>query len=247
MHLGLIGYPLSHSFSQRYFTDKFAREGLPASWHYELYPLQRIEQFTELVAAHPDLHGLNVTIPYKQSILPYLDELSPAAAAIGAVNTLVFQKGRIIGHNTDVIGFGASLDLFLQATQTELPLQAIVLGTGGAAAAVCWALQQRDISFRSISRTPTGQQWSYDQLDAATLRDHLLIVNTTPLGMHPHIDTLTPIPYTALGRKHLLYDLVYNPPETAFLAAGKAQGAATLNGLPMLQGQAEAAWAIWNR
>lgn len=243
-YLGLIGYPLSHSFSEGYFTEKFAREGISDRFCYETHPLAQITELPALIARKPGLLGLNVTIPYKEAVLPYLDELDPAAAEIGAVNTIHFKDGRSIGYNTDVVGFQNSLDDFLMANGGPSG-QALILGTGGAAKAVAWVLGNRDVDFHYVSRNPLADQLSYEQVNETFIADIDLIVNTTPLGMAPKIETCPDIPYHCLGKGHRLYDLVYNPAETLFLKQGRLQGAATLNGLAMLHGQAEAAWSIW--
>lgn len=243
-HFGLIGYPLSHSFSKRYFTEKFAREGIQGC-RYELFPLADISELPGLLAAQPHLHGLNVTIPYKEQVLPYLHDIDPAAAAIGAVNTIRIAHGRLMGFNTDVIGFRLSLQKALALHGHPVP-GALVLGTGGAAKAVVQVLQQMGIPHRSVSRHAQGQELSYEAVDSRVLAAHTLVINTTPLGMSPHADTCPPIPYEALGSTHLLFDLVYNPLQTRFILNGKKMGCSTQNGLDMLELQAEAAWEIWN-
>ncbi|MCB0637849.1 MAG: shikimate dehydrogenase [Lewinella sp.] len=240
---GLIGYPLTHSFSQRYFTEKFRQLGL-VGYAYENFPLATVEDFADLLTTHPDLRGINVTIPYKQQVMRFLDELDPAARAIGAVNTIDRRGGRLRGYNTDVIGFGNSLDHFLATTGGE-PNAALILGTGGAALGVAWVLQQRGIAYQSVSRVAGEGRLSYETLTGAEVEEADLIINTTPLGMAPHVNSYPNIPYQCLTARHRLYDLIYNPGETVFLQRGRERGAATLNGLDMLYGQAEAAWAIW--
>jgi shikimate dehydrogenase len=239
---GLIGYPLSHSFSGRYFAEKFARLGLSDTHRYDLFPLPELAALPGLLADIPDLRGLNVTIPYKQEVLAYLDELSPAAEQIGAVNTIDIRDGRRVGHNTDVIGFRTDL---LDLLGADRPERALVLGTGGAARAVGWVLEALAIPATFVSRSPAAGQLHYAELDAPLMQQHRLVVNTTPLGMSPRVETKPDIPYSAIDANHYLYDLVYNPAETAFMAAGKAQGARTRNGLAMLTLQADAAWEIW--
>lgn len=247
MHVfGLIGYPLSHSFSKRYFTEKFEREGLAGTHRYELFPLQSIEELTELLAGEPDLRGLNVTIPYKEQVLPYLDELAEGARDIGAVNTIKIADGRLTGYNTDVAGFRESLEEFLRETGGP-PRAALILGTGGAAKAVAYVLRQMGIAFQYVSRQAAEGQLAYGAVDNKVLAAHDLIINTTPLGMSPKVDDCPAIDYSALEPHHRLYDLVYNPAETLFMQRGKAQGAATRNGISMLYGQAEHAWQIWQR
>ncbi|MGH1434684.1 MAG: shikimate dehydrogenase family protein [Lewinella sp.] len=243
-YFGLIGYPLSHSFSEGYFTEKFAQIGVSDQFCYETYPLPQIADLPALIASKPGLLGLNVTIPYKEAVMTYLDELSPAAADIGAVNTILFEDGKLIGYNTDVMGFEESLDDFLMENGGP-SANALILGTGGAAKAIAWVLKKKGINFHYVSRNPIAGQWSYQDLNEEIIAGVDLIVNTTPLGMSPNIETCPDIPYHCLGKGHRLYDLVYNPTEPLFLKRGRERGAATLNGLAMLHGQAEAAWSIW--
>jgi len=239
---GLIGKKLGHSFSKKYFTEKFERENIPDA-QYELYELPEAEELTALLQREPKLVGLNVTVPYKQDVMPLLDELDAAAASIGAVNTIRIREGKTKGFNTDYIGFRAALEAFypLQARG-----QALVLGTGGAAKAVWVALDDLLIPYITVSRVSAPQQLTYEQLTPALLQSYNLIINTTPLGMHPHTAAAPLLPYEALTPQHYLYDLVYNPEETQFLKHGKAVGASTCNGLGMLYRQADAAWDIWN-
>ncbi|MBO9727851.1 MAG: shikimate dehydrogenase [Chitinophaga sp.] len=237
---GLIGYPLSHSFSKGFFKEKFEKEQI-TDCVYENFPIPGISGFTALWEQHPQLHGLNVTIPYKEVVIPFLDDLSKAAAQIGAVNCIHLKDGKKTGYNTDVIGFTKSLQPLLQPHHT----QALVLGTGGAAKAIMYALEQLNITYTVVSRQAGNGTITYDALDEATMAAHTIIVNTTPLGMYPKTDTFPEIPYQYLTARHLLYDLVYNPAETAFLQRGAAQGAAIKNGHEMLILQAEASWEIW--
>jgi shikimate dehydrogenase len=237
---GLIGYPLSHSFSKKYFTEKFLKEGIENSV-YELFPLENIEQFPALIQNHPNFKGLNVTIPYKEQVLPYLDELSDAVREIGACNCIKFHNGKLIGYNTDVIGFEQSLLPLLKPHHTK----ALVLGTGGAAKAVCWVLNKLKIEFKIVSRKGGNDYWSYDDLNASIIRDYPLIINTTPLGMQPNVDTKPSLPYESITEKHLCYDLVYNPTVSLFLQESKGQGAVIKNGSEMLELQAEGSWEIW--
>ncbi len=237
---GLIGYPLGHSFSPAYFREKFERENIDA--RYDAFPLQCPDDFPLLLREHHGLCGLNVTIPHKQAIIPFLDALHPEARAIGAVNCIGFGDGKSTGYNTDWRGFRDSLYPLLQPWH----VRALVLGTGGASGAVRYALQELGVGITSVSRVATGRSLCYEQLTHEILAMHPLIVNTTPLGMHPHADTAPPLPYEAIGSKHLLYDLVYNPSQTRFLAFGAAHGAATKNGLEMLERQAEASWRVWS-
>jgi len=246
IRFGLIGYPLSHSFSQGYFTRKFQEEGTQDRYRYDNFPLASIQDFPTMLAQHPDLRGINVTIPYKEAVIPFLDALDPAAAAIGAVNTIRIDQGKLTGYNTDVIGFGESLHDFL-AHHGGPSQGALVLGTGGAAKGVAWVLRQAGIPFTYVSRTKSKEQLSYSQPTAAHLAKVDLIVNTTPLGMSPAVDNFPDIPYHCLNARHRLYDVIYNPPKTVFLQKGEAQGAAIRNGLAMLHGQAEAAWTIWRQ
>lgn len=239
---GLIGYPLSHSFSKKYFTEKFLREGIENSV-YELFPLEQIELFSSLIDSQPQLRGLNVTIPYKEQVLPYLDELSVEVNEIGACNCISFSNGKLTGYNTDVIGFEQSLLPLLQTHHTR----ALVLGTGGAAKAVCWVLNKLKIDYKIISRKVGGDYLSYDELNESIIRDFPIIINTTPLGMQPNVNTKPSLPYESITEKHLCYDLVYNPLTTAFLSEAEKRGAIIKNGLQMLELQAEAAWEIWER
>lgn len=237
---GIIGFPLTHTFSPAYFTEKFRQLGIADT--YRPFPLADIAGLPALLRQFPALKGLNVTIPYKQSVIPYLDALDDTAAQIGAVNTIRIQHGRLTGYNTDTLGFTASL----QPELPPFPLQALVLGTGGSSRAVAYSLGKLGIPFLYVSRRAGEGRLRYTELDAAVIDRHRLIVNTTPLGMSPDEDSCPPIPYHFLSGQHLLYDLVYVPAETLFLRKGKAQGAAVKNGYDMLTGQAEAAWAIWN-
>jgi len=238
--LGLIGYPLSHSFSKKYFTEKFEKENIKG-WQYELFPLKSIEDLPDLLKNNPSMVGLNVTIPYKEAVIPYLNEVDESAA-FGAVNTIKIKGGKLIGFNTDIYGFEESLKPMLQAHHTA----ALILGTGGAAKAIANVLSRLGIEFKYVSRTPSDGQFSYQDIDENTIKKHTLIVNTTPLGMHPKIDSCPNLPYQSLTSKHILYDLVYNPNVTTFLKYGKKQDTHIKNGLEMLYLQAEKAWAIWN-
>ncbi len=236
---GIIGYPLEHSFSAQYFNDKFAREGVAAV--YNSYPIQHIEAFEELCQTH-DFIGLNVTYPYKESIIPYLDTLDETAQEIGAVNVIHFKNGKKIGYNTDAIGFQKGLMPLLQLHHTR----ALILGTGGASKAIQYSLMKLHLPFTLVSRT-ADKGIPYASLTPAIIAAHSLIINCTPLGMYPDIATLPPLPYQYLTKEHLLYDVIYNPNQTLFLQQGEAQGARIQNGLSMLVGQAEAAWEIWQQ
>jgi shikimate dehydrogenase len=236
---GLIGYPLSHSFSPSYFSKKFADLGLNNA-EYLAYELKDISEIEALLDSN--VKGLNVTIPYKEQVLAYLGRLSPQAKAIGAVNTIEITGEEVIGHNTDVYGFQESLTLFLDGVSIE---KALVLGSGGAAKAVKYALKDMGITFTTVSRRPIYLQ--YDEISQEILQSHRLIINTTPLGMSPKINAAPMIPYHHLTSEHFLYDLVYNPEKTLFLKRGSAKGAAVKNGYDMLVLQAEKSWEIWNQ
>lgn len=239
---GLIGFPLSHSFSKGYFTEKFHNEGIKDS-SYELYPLANIAQFPALLATQPELLGLNVTIPYKEAVIPFLDELEEEAKAIGAVNTITIRNGKTKGYNTDVYGFEMSFKKHLQPHHQK----ALVLGTGGASKAVLHVLRKLNIPFLLVSRNTAEDRISYGDITPELLSDYTIIINTSPLGMYPATEASPPLPYNALSPNHYLYDLIYNPPVTTFLQKGKEASATTENGLEMLYLQAEKAWEIWNR
>ena len=240
---GIIGKKLGHSFSAKFFNEKFKREGLPET--YNLFPIPDIKEFPALIKDNQDLKGLNVTIPYKSEVIPYLQELSPEAKAIGAVNVIKIKRNgdsiHLEGHNTDSIGFRDSLSPLLNPNIKK----ALILGTGGASKAVAYILKQFGIDYTFVSRTPKENQLSYDDLTKEILEDNLLIVNTTPLGTFPDIDESPSLPYQYITPDHLCYDLVYNPEETQFLKKSASQGAKIKNGIEMLHGQALAAWDIW--
>ena len=244
---GLIGFPLGHSFSASFFNEKFSREGIDAS--YRNFELEDLGQLMELLAEIPEIRGLNVTIPYKQQIIPYLTSLSPLAKAIGAVNTikLTHQPDGTLtaleGHNTDAPAFARTLAPLLPLKA----IRALVLGTGGASKAVCAALDSLAIGYTLVSRTPGADRLGYEDLTPKVIKDNLLIVNTTPLGMHPNTDACPPIPYELLTPDHICYDLVYNPEQTLFMARAARQGAKVKNGLDMLHLQALLAWQIWQQ
>lgn len=240
---GLIGYPLGHSYSATYFARKFEREGI-TDCRYDLFELPSLDKLQELLAAEPDLRGFNVTIPYKQQIIPLLDDLSPEARAIGAVNCVRREGTKLIGYNTDVVGFRSSLEEFLGAAVID---RALVLGTGGAAQAVQYALAQMELPFDLVSRDPRQGNYTYDDLTEEVIASHHLIVNTSPVGMYPKVEEAPRIPYAFLTPSHYLFDLIYNPEQTQFLCYGAQRQAHTCNGLQMLIRQAEGAWAIWNR
>ncbi len=243
---GLIGYPLSHSFSASYFARKFADENIAGS-DYQLFPIPDISGLNDLLATKPELLGFNVTIPYKIAVRPYLHQLSAEAEAVGAVNCVKIERSgadvKLTGHNTDIFGFRESLLPFLKPYHK----QALVLGTGGAARAVCYTLQQLGISISMVSRKADGPGIiNYRQLTREIISQHQLIINTSPVGMYPNMEACPEIPYQFLTSRHVLYDLVYNPTETLFMKKGLAAGAAVTNGLRMLELQAEKSWEIWN-
>lgn len=241
---GIIGKKLDHSFSPRYFNSKFQKEGIEDAI-YRLFPLEDIAFFPKLLMTESNLSGLSVTIPYKESVIPFLDELAESAAAVEAVNCIEFlPNARLRGHNTDVIGFGDSLMPLLEGRTIE---KALVLGSGGAAKAVCFVLKNLGINPIIVSRNATSNQINYKDLDKNIISEHKLIVNCSPLGTFPQIDSFPDIPYPFLDESHILYDLVYNPEETCFMKKGKEQGALVTNGLEMLHQQAEAAWKIWSK
>lgn len=238
---GLIGKNIEYSFSRGYFAEKFRKLGLD-SYTYENFDLQSIGEFSKVLPTNPDLAGLNVTIPYKQEVIPFLDQLHPEAEAIGAVNTIAFNQGKTMGYNTDIIGFRESLKPLLRPTDRA----ALVLGSGGASKAVCHALESLDIYWKMVSRKPASDQFGYEDLNEAVLAEYQILINCTPLGTHPRTEAAPELPYESLNSDHLLYDLVYNPPLTRFLKLGLQQGARIKNGREMLELQAEASWEIWN-
>ncbi|MEI6190225.1 MAG: shikimate dehydrogenase [Chitinophagia bacterium] len=241
---GLIGYPLTHSFSEGYFANKFAQENI-ADAQYVNFPIDSIQKFLALWE-DPLLAGLNITIPYKKEVLVYLNEMSEVVQQMQACNCIKKQNGKLIGYNTDVIGFEKSLQPFLKPHHQN----ALILGTGGAAAAVEYVLSQLGIHYVFVSRNNTPQTsqptFSYEDLNASIMSKHTLIINTSPVGMFPNTQEAPSIPYELLTTQHHLYDLVYNPAETLFMAKGLAKGASVQNGLDMLHIQAEESWKIWN-
>ena len=242
---GLIGYPLSHSFSQKFFTEKFLQENI-VNAQYTNFPIPSIESFATLWTEHPNVEGLNVTIPYKKEVIPFLQHSSPVVKAIKACNCIRKFNNELYGYNTDVIGFEKSLLPFLKLHHTH----ALILGTGGASAAVQWVLQKLNIQYQVVSRKGNAidgnTNLTYEQLNKSIIEAHTLIINTSPLGMFPNLNEAPPIAYDAITPKHHLYDLVYNPTETLFMKNGLAKGATVQNGLAMLHIQAEESWAIWN-
>ena len=241
---GLIGFPLGHSFSRQFFTGKFAEEGIDAQ--YLNFELPSIDLFPQILEQHPETRGLNVTIPYKQAVMPYLDEISPEAQAIGAVNVIQVRKKEndtywLKGFNSDIIGFRESLRPLLRPHHRK----ALILGTGGASKAVRVGLEQMGIEWLYVSRTPHDGSIGYADIRPATLREFSILVNCTPVGMFPHTDECPALPYQALDSRNLLFDLVYNPVETRFLQRGAEQSSVTKNGLEMLYLQAIASWEFW--
>lgn len=238
---GLIGRPLKHSFSKKYFTEKFNREGIP-DCQYENFELETINQLATVLKTYTDLCGLNVTIPYKKEVIPFLHTKNNIVEAVGACNCIKIVDGQLYGFNTDVIGFQKSLQPFLKPHH----LKALVLGTGGSAGAVQYALQELNIAYKLVSRQPAANVLTYNELTEALLKDYTVIINTTPVGMFPNLDAAPELPYQFITPDHLLFDLIYNPEKTVFLQKGEARGATTSNGYEMLLLQAEESWVIWN-
>jgi shikimate dehydrogenase len=240
---GLIGKNISYSFSKKYFTEKFALGNL-VDCSYENFDLQAIEEFPALITNNSELKGLNITIPYKETIIPYLDKLSKNAAQIGAVNVIRFtKKGKLKGYNSDYYGFMKSLQPLLQPHHKK----ALILGTGGAAKAVAFALDQLGILYTYVSRSAKEGMIDYDRINATTFDNYHIIINCTPLGTSPDTKAFPPIPYNFFTEKHIAFDLIYNPEETQFLKKAKKKGAIIKNGYEMLVLQAEKAWKIWNK
>lgn len=239
---GLIGYPLGHSFSGNYFREKFMQEQIP-DCVYSNYEIDSISGLPDILK-DPELEGLNVTIPYKESVIPFLHKEDPVVAAIGACNCICIKNGVLAGFNTDVIGFEKSLVEKL----TDNDKYALILGTGGSSKAVAWVLQQMGIHFLFVSRKAAGQQDQvlYTDLNRQIIQKYTLVINTTPLGMFPNTGTSADLPYAFIGPDHYFFDLVYNPSKTLFLEKGEAAGARIKNGADMLVIQAEASWHIWN-
>lgn len=242
---GLIGYPLGHSFSKSFFENKFKNEHIDAQ--YLNFEIPTISDLTEVLNQHPNLMGFNITIPYKQDIISFLSDITPEAKAIGAVNVVRIEREhteiKLIGHNSDIYGFVESLKPLLKPQHTK----ALVLGTGGASKAVIHGLESLGISYQYVSRKHSSSCISYDEITPSILQNYKLIINCTPLGMHPHIEDKPAIDYNQLTTEHLLYDLVYNPEQTAFLKEGIQRGSTVKNGLEMLHLQALKAWDIWNK
>lgn len=237
---GIIGYPLGHSFSRAFFTEKFQREHIDAE--YVNFEIPSADMLPGIVQANPNLRGLNVTLPHKEAVIPMLNELSDEAKEIGAVNVIRVRDGRLKGFNSDIIGFVDSLRPLLKPWHQH----ALVLGTGGASRAIRVGLQRLGIEWTYVSRTPAPGRLTYSELTPQLMEHYQVIVNCSPVGMFPHVDACPDIPYHLLTHRHLLYDLVYNPQETLFLKRGAKHGAAVKNGLEMLHLQALASWRFWN-
>ena len=244
---GLIGSPLGHSFSRKFFTEKFANEGIDAE--YNNYEIPDATMLLDVVRQHPTLRGLNCTIPHKQAIIPMLDELSDEARRIGAVNVIRIERKagkngdfHLKGYNSDIIGFTDSIRPLLKPCHTK----ALVLGTGGASKAICVGLEKMGIEWKYVSRRPAPGQFTYDDLTPAIIQEYPVIVNCSPVGMFPHVDECPNLPYEAMNERNLLFDLVYNPLETLFMRRGAEHGATVKNGLEMLHLQAIASWRFWN-
>lgn len=244
--IGLIGFPLEHSFSPTYFKEKFEKEGI-TDFEYHLFPLQSISELMPLIEANPQIVGLNVTIPYKEAVMPFISEVNREVIDVKAVNCIkILRQNKVIrlhGSNTDIFGFEMSLKPLLQPWHT----QALVLGSGGASKAVQYVLKKLNITFSIVSRSTGKTTLSYEQLTAEAIEKHTIIINTTPLGMYPEIEAFPPILYNAISSQHLLYDLIYNPSETMFLKKGKEKGAVIKNGAEMLALQADKSWDIFKK
>ncbi|MGP1446844.1 MAG: shikimate dehydrogenase family protein [Candidatus Limimorpha sp.] len=237
---GLVGHPLKHSFSSALFNEKFQEENLDC--RYDNFDLRELEELTTLLARHPELCGFNVTSPYKQKIIPYLNEVEDIAQRIGAVNTVRVKDGHLYGYNTDIYGF----EMLLEYVFSGQPIpDALILGTGGASQSVQFVLKHRQTAFKVVSRTPQGNEIGYSDLNKDIMRDYRLIINATPVGTFPNIDKYPAIPYEQLTPSHFLIDLIYNPEETAFMKLGKFHKASVYNGTIMLFSQAMKSWEIW--
>lgn len=242
---GLIGYPLGHSFSISYFNEKFQNENIDAE--YQNFEIASIDSFPEVVDSNPELRGLNVTIPYKEKVIEYLDELSPEAETIGAVNVIrVTHKGHktiLKGFNSDVIGFTRSIEPLIQPQHHK---KALILGTGGASKAIDFGLKSLGLETKFVSRTPFEGRFTYEDITPEIIKEYNVVVNCTPLGMYPNVDACPKLPYEAMDSKTILYDLIYNPDQTLFMQKGAQHGAIVKNGLEMLLLQAFASWEFWH-
>lgn len=240
---GLVGRNIGHSFSRKYFTERFEKDNLEG-YSYQNFDIPTIEEFPEIIKNNPNLKGLNITIPYKEAVIPFLNKLSKKAFTIGAVNTIrITKSGKLKGYNTDCYGFGKSLKPLLEPHHKK----ALILGTGGASKAIAYALEERNILYTFVSREASGNTIDYDRINATTFDNYQIIINCTPLGTSPNVDECPAIPYEYFTEKHIAYDLIYNPEETLFLKKARLQGAKTKNGLEMLILQAQKAWKIWNK
>ena len=241
--LGLLGKDISYSFSRVYFKNKFEKEKINNT-SYENFDIENIELFPALIKETKNLKGLNVTIPYKEAVMPFLDKLNKKAKEIGAVNTIkITKKGKLVGYNTDCYGFKKSLEPYLKPHHKK----ALILGTGGASKAIAYSLLKLNIAYSYVSRSKSkAVSFTYDSLTETIISEHQIIINCTPLGTYPNIENCPEIPYKAISSNHVLFDLIYNPEETKFLELGKKNGATGINGLNMLKLQAEKAWSIWN-
>jgi len=239
---GLIGKNIDYSFSKSYFTNKFLNEDLPHT--YQNFDIESIEEFLNIIKQNKNLKGLNVTIPYKESIIPYLTDINETAKEIGAVNTIKFKdNGELIGYNTDYYGFKKSIEPYLKPNHKK----ALILGTGGASKAIAFALEKLGIKYNYVSRKYLNSvKYNYQTISEDIISKHHIIINCTPLGTYPQTNSCPPIPYDGITSSHLLFDLIYNPEETKFLTIGKLKGAKICNGLEMLKFQADKAWEIWN-
>ncbi len=240
---GIIGFPLSHSFSEKFFTEKFTAEGIIDA-QFKPFAIEQVDMLHDILQQHPNLNGFAITIPHKKAVLDFLNETTTEVKLMGACNCVRIRNGKLFGYNTDVIGFEKSFAKHLQHHHTK----ALVLGTGGAAAAVEFVLRKRNIDYLSVSRTKSedSKTLTYADLDASIMKEYTVIINTTPLGTYPKVDEAADLPYQLITPQHYLFDLVYNPSETKFLRLGKEQSAITENGYEMLVLQAEENWKIWN-
>ena len=240
---GLIGFPLSHSFSKKYFSDKFEAEGIEAE--YCNFPIESLAELDDIIRSEPKLVGFNVSIPYKTFIIPLLDSMAPCAKSIQSVNTVCIERignsWNLKGANTDVIGFKESIEPHVKGHD-----QALILGTGGSAKAALHVLEDMGIECNSVSRRHDEGDFIYEELSPADIWEHSIIVNCTPIGMFPNVDAAPDIPYESITPEHVLFDMIYNPAETVFLRNGRKRGATCINGLQMLERQAEESWKIWN-
>lgn len=239
---GLIGRNISYSFSENYFKNKFSTEGITDA-QYLNFDIQQISDLKDIISKNANLKGLNVTIPYKEEVIPYLDSIDKKAKKIGAVNTIkITKKGKLKGYNTDYFGFNKSIKPFLEKHHKK----ALILGTGGASKAIKYGLKKLHVDFKTVSRTKSAKNLTYSDLNQDLMENHTIIINCSPVGTYPNIGECPDIPYNFIHENHLLYDLVYNPEETLFMKRGKLQGAKTCNGYKMLVLQAEKSWEIWN-